>query len=150
MGKVAHGGESMPITYLITYPRRDRVWQAAAGQDMPQIPLLSREDGKAPEVPLVLLFLVEAEGYRVNPSHVEAIRALRASGGYSSQRVRSGQRPADFILVLRAAGHTVVLVSFCPGGGELQLQWPPVPCPEANSVIQVRSGQASQPPASPR
>jgi hypothetical protein len=32
----------------------------------------------------------------------------------------------------------VVLVSFRRGCGDGGLQWPPVPCPEANSVVQVR------------
>jgi hypothetical protein len=36
---------------------------------------------------------------------------------------------------MRAAGHTVVLVSFRHRGGSLHR--PPVPCPEANSVVQV-------------
>jgi hypothetical protein len=67
-------------------PRRDRVWQAAAGQEMPWIPLLSREDGTASKVPFVVLFLIETQGYRVPRTHVEAIRDLRVSGGCSSQR----------------------------------------------------------------
>jgi hypothetical protein len=45
--------------------------------------------------------------------------------------------------VVREAGHTVVLVSFRRGSGGGGLRWPPVPCPEANSVVQVRSGHPS-------
>jgi hypothetical protein len=89
MGKLSHGGgETMPIAVHILepLPRRDRVCQAAVGQDLPQIPLVSREDGTASKVPFVIFFLVDSEGYRMPQTHVEAICELRASGGYSSHR----------------------------------------------------------------